>query len=301
MPETKRRTKKENQPPAETAAPPGRPGPTRVTLTKDVSSRYRKLVPRARPGGAAPARPPRSKGLAARPERGAPSQPPRRNDPGQGHGGHTKPPRRHDSGPGHGGGHTKPPRRNEPGPERGGRTSRNHPGPGGGPKPGGGPGPLKALLQRELPEMAKQLRETQDLLRTTAEEMLNIWEEWSGRPAEETRDPETLVSALLAKMSFQDLAGQRLNKVENFLKALAEAGRPAAPAGRFPPRRPKPGSKADQAEGGAAKTGPHRAKPPVSEGSALKGPQAAGGGLDQGEIEALMSDLIRQADTETYD
>jgi hypothetical protein len=237
MPETKRRTKKDPHPPAETATPP--PGQTRVTLTKDVSSRYRKLVPRAKAGGAIPSRPPHSKGQATRPEHGA------------------APP--------------KPPRRNGPGP--GGRHR----------------GTLKALLQRELPEMARQIRETQNLLRTAAEGILTLLEEWTRRPPEETRAPQALVTALLEKMSFHDLAGQRLAKVENFLKALAETTPPDASADRFPPRRAKPFSKADQAGGRAGKPGPGRAR--TQEKTALKGPQEAGGGLDQGEVESLLADL----------
>jgi hypothetical protein len=154
---------------------------------------------------------------------------------------------------------------------------------------------LKALLQRELPEMARQLRETQNLLRNTAEGILTLLEEWTRRPPEETRGPQALVTAMFEKMSFQDLAGQRLAKVENFLKALAETTPPAEAAGRFPPRRAKPFSKANQAGSRVAKPGPRRAQTPASEGKTLKGPQEAGGGLNQGEIEALLLADLSQA------
>ena len=210
MSEIKKRTKKDPPPVEETAASP--PRQTRVTLTKDVSSRYRKLVPRARAGGSAKSRPPRSQGPAAPPERnGAPPKPPRRND-----------------------------------------------------SPGSGPSEaMKALINRELPEAARQIRETQDLLRTTAEESLTLLEGWESLPHKEIRATRAMVNALFEKMSFQDLAGQRLAKVETFLKALGEIV--------------------------AASAGPSR--PPDLRGENLKGPQAAGGGLDQKEIEALLADL----------
>jgi hypothetical protein len=295
MPEIKRRTKKD-PPPTDTAAPP--PRQARVTLTKDVSSRYRKLVPRARAGGSTPSRPPRSKGPAPRPAT-RPEQAP------------------------------KPPRRDSP----------------------SWPPPLKTLIQRELPEMTRQLRETQQLLLVTAKEILPLLEDWVGRPLEETL--QTLVTALLEKTSFQDLAGQRLAKVENFLKVLDEITRPTASTGRFQPRRDKPfsktgpaggskfnqsrrdkpfsqagpaggskssqsrrdkpfsqagsagGSKSSQSRrdkpfsktgpaGGSKSSRPHRDKPPSSGGKNLKGPQAAGGGLNQNEVESLLTGLVRQ-------
>ena len=217
MSEIKRRTKKD-PPPAETETPP--PRRERVTLTKDVSSRYRKLVPRAKASGSAPSRPSRSQDQKTRTEPGGPS---------------------------------KPPRRSTPGPSRKGPSEA-----------------VKALLQRELPEAARQLRETQELLRTTAEDILTILEDWERLPHKEIKATRTLVNVLFEKMSFQDLAGQRLAKVENFVKTLDEIARTASPADR--PRPP-------------------RTKPPASKGNSLKGPQAAGGGLDQGEIEALMADL----------
>jgi hypothetical protein len=145
---------------------------------------------------------------------------------------------------------------------------------------------MKDLVCRELPETARQLRDTQDLLRSAAEEIMTLLETWDQRlenpagsePDEETRDLRAFITSLFEKMSFQDLAGQRLAKVETFLKALGETVRPAAASGRSQPRRFR--SKAAE----NPETGPS-AKP------ALKGPQAAGGGLDQREIEALLADL----------
>jgi hypothetical protein len=147
---------------------------------------------------------------------------------------------------------------------------------------------MKALVNRELPEAARQVRETQDLLKTAAEEILTLLETWDQRPADDpadsepdqaTRDFRALITSLFEKMSFQDLAGQRLAKVEDFLKALGEIVRPGPPAGRV---RPRPGKTENQ---------PGRNAPPTADEKTLKGPQAAGGGLDQKEIEALLADL----------
>jgi hypothetical protein len=139
--------------------------------------------------------------------------------------------------------------------------------------------------------MARQLRETQDLLRVTAEEILTLLEEWTRRPPEETGGAQPLVTVLVEKMSFQDLAGQRLAKVENFLKALAETTRPAAPDGRFQPRPAKPYSKSGPAGTYKAKPGPGRTRGPLQKKTTLKGPQAPGGGLGQGEVEALLAQV----------
>ena len=169
MPEIKRRAKKS---PPQTETPPSPPRQTRVTLTKDVSSRYRKLVPRAKA-----------------------------NDPSEA---------------------------------------------------------IKTLIQRDLPEALRQIRETQDLLRAAAEEILTLLETWDRKntaPSEPDHQAP-LITSLFEKMSFQDLAGQRLAKVENFLKTLREI-------------QPSP-----RLQGTRSKT--------------LKGPQAAGGGLNQQEVEALL-------------
>ena len=236
MSEVKRRIKKD-PPPSETAATP--PRRTRVTLTKDVSSRYRKLVPRAQSegDGSAKPRPPRSKSPAARPERGGPPKRPRRADPG----------------------------------------------------PGGGLyEALKAMIDLELPEAARQLREAQGFLQTTAEEMLTILENWESRPPEETKDSQVLITALFEKMSFQDLAGQRLAKVEKFLRALEESAQPGASVDRFRPRPAEPISKTGQA--GGSETKPSQQKP--QEEKTLKGPQMPESRLGQSEVDQILMALL---------
>ena len=236
MAEIKRRAKK-NPLPDEKPAPPPRARGVRVTLTKDVSSRYRKMVPRAKGGASPPPRPPRFKDSP--PERGAAPKPAGRRE-------------------------------------------------------GGAEGGLRALISKKLPEAARQIRETQDLLRTSAEEILTLLETWTrenlagseSEHPEETKGLRILFTSLFEKMSFQDLAGQRLAKVENFLKALAETTRPAA--------RPKPFPRAAPSEALGKKPFPARRGPGARPGSTkkpLKGPQTTGRGLNQKEVEALMADL----------
>ena len=241
MSETKRRAKKKPPFPFETAAPMSRQ--TRVTLTKDVSSRYRKLVPRPQAG------------LAAKSSRTPlPLDPANFPEPRE---------------------TPKPPRRRA-----------------GSDQIGGGPfEAVKNLLHRQLPEIGRQLRETQDLLRNTAEQIMILLEDWADR--EEAQAARPLITALFEKMSFQDLAGQRLAKVENFLKALGESVPPPVSTGRLRPRRPNLFSKTNPAANFENK--PVRpCQPKASEKSALKGPQAAGDGLGQDEVEALLADLFRQ-------
>jgi hypothetical protein len=203
-----------------------------VTLTKDVSSRYRKLTPRAQAGGSAKAHSPHSKGHTARPERG-----------------------------GH---HPKHFRR------------RDDPGPG-----SGLPEALKAMLDLELPEATRQLREAQTLLQSTAEEMLTLLEDWEGRPPEETQGSQALVTALYEKMSFQDLAGQRLAKVEKFLKALPESVQPGASVDSFRPR---------QVESSGTRPSPSQDKP--QEEKTLRGPQMAENRLGQSEVDQVLMALL---------
>ena len=227
MSETKRRIKKD-PPPAETTATP--PRQTRVTLTKDVSSRYRKLVPRAQAGESAKSRPPRAQRPPAGPERGAPPKRPRRRD---------------------------------------------------NPGPGGPSEALKTLIDLELPEATRQLHEAQRLLHTTAEEMLTLLEDWDNRPPEETKGSQALVTALFEKMSFQDLAGQRLAKVETFLKALGGDIQPGALADRRPPRQAEPPPKTGPA--GAPETRPEKT---------LKGPQMPESRLGQNEVDQILMALL---------
>jgi len=160
---------------------------------------------------------------------------------------------------------------------------------------------MRALVHRALPEAVRQLRETQDLLKTSAEAILTLLEhrdhrlegrEPNSRPPVTAQEARTLTTSLLEKMSFQDLAGQRLAKVEDFLKTLEEIVRPDTLAA--PPRawRPKPSSYDKKTEVSEKK--PFRARrvnPPGPGEKTLKGPQATGHGLNQSEIEGLMADL----------
>jgi hypothetical protein len=136
---------------------------------------------------------------------------------------------------------------------------------------------MKDLVHRELPEAVRQLRESQDLLRDTAEQIMTLLEDWAGRG-----EARPLITVLFEKMSFQDLAGQRLAKVDGFLKALGGTLQPLVPENRSRARRPKPSASL---------------KPAASGKSELKGPQAAGDGLGQDEVEALLADLFRQEDS----
>ena len=237
MSEIKRRIKKD-LPQAETEATP--PRRARVTLTKDVSSPYRKLVPRAQAGGSAKPRPPRPKSPAVRSERGgSPKQGPRRLD-----------------NPGPGGGLS--------------RTLKS----------------MKDLIDRELPGAVRQLREAQNLLQTTAEEMLTILEEWENRPPEEAKDSQALVNILFEKMSFQDLAGQRLAKVYNFLRALDGSGQPGDSADHRPPSQAGPLLKTSQA--GGPETRPGQDQPEKN----LKGPQMPESRLAQNEVDQILMALL---------
>ena len=229
MSETKRRPKKD-PPREETVTTP--PRQTRVTLTKDVSSRYRKLVPRAQAGVSAKARPPRSQNPTTRPKRGDSPKPTR-----------------------------KPPQRDS----------------------GGSSEVLKNLIIQELPEATRQLNEIQKLLRTTADEMLTLLEDWESRPSKENKDSQDLITTLFEKMSFQDLAGQRLAKVDNFLKALDEIVQTGASTIRFQPRPDKP--KTGQAEGPGT-------KPAAPEEKTLKGPQMPESRLGQNEVDQILLALL---------
>ena len=243
MSEIKRRPKKD-PPRDETTAQP--PRQTRVTLTRDVSSRYRKLVPRAQAaGGSAKPRPPRFQGSTAHPEQ--------RGDHHK-RGGTAK--------------STWKPHR----PQR--RDS--------GDQSGGASDTLKTLVSQELPEATRQLRETQELLRSTADEMLTLLEGWESRPPEENQDFQALVTTLFEKISFQDLAGQRLAKVEKFLKALDEIIQTGASTVSFQPRPDKP--KTGPAEGQTAT--------PQAEEKTLKGPQTAESRLGQNEVDDILLALL---------
>ena len=240
MSEIKRRIKKD-PPKAETAATP--PRQTRVTLTRDISSRYRKLVPRAQAGGSAKSRPPRLQDPATHPERGN---------------------HRHKRG----------------GTQPTWKPHRPHQRDSGG-QGDGSSDILKTMVSQELPEAIRQLRETQELLRSTADEMLTLLEGWESRPPEENQDSQALITTLFEKISFQDLAGQRLAKVEKFLKALDEIVQTGASTISFQPRQDKP--KTDPAKGPATT---------ASAEKTLKGPQAAESRLGQSEVDDILLALL---------
>lgn len=320
---------------------------TRVTLTKDVSSKYRKIMPKAQGSKSGPGR---SGGFNKRTAEGQEggSRPPargqgfKRSEGGPGEGGGR--PRTAGSGPGRPGG-ARPgsgrPAAGKPGFGRpasggsgGGKPGFSRPGSGGfgGGKPGfsrSGPGrpglrrgapkgppvggrgrfddlEMKAISSRELPEASRQLKEAQDLIFTSANEILallenleknqqalsrNVDEALARHGAllepvlsplkDELQNAQQILRTLFTKMSFQDLAGQRLYKVENFCSALSRILEKSHSA-RPPEGRP---FKKDFKKPGQA---PERRKP---EGRrALKGPQAPGEGLDQNDIDRLLAD-----------
>jgi hypothetical protein len=160
---------------------------------------------------------------------------------------------------------------------------------------------MKAIINRELPEADEQVKAVQALLLKSTQEMLTLTEAL-GKIYQELED--TLIAAaqthshlteiiqplterirlarnavmgLFEEMSFQDLAGQRLNKVEQFLEALTRTLGGRAPAGKKAPA----GSRAKAAPRPAGKKTRAGDRP-----SQLKGPHSAG--LDQDDIDRLL-------------
>ena len=157
---------------------------------------------------------------------------------------------------------------------------------------------LQAIVNRELPEAAKQVKETQDLILNSANEMLALTEVLEGihqrleealdsvldehgnlkkilTPLrDETAKAQSVVIGLYEKMSFQDLAGQRLLKVEDFLTALSQVlgGLGKKRTGTEPFKKAaKPAGKTTEIR--------------------LKGPRAEGEGMGQNDIDQLLADL----------
>ncbi|UQZ91059.1 hypothetical protein C4J81_18275 [Deltaproteobacteria bacterium Smac51] len=344
MSETKRRTKKAEPDTTETASAPRQ---TRVTLARDVSSKYRKVMPR--PGGGAPSG---RGGRSGGGEDGA--APPRRRGPGMSSGpdGGSRPraPRRpggrdgsFSSGP-EGGRPPRPPRDRSmsSNPDRDSRSRAPRPGgaaPGGrrGPATGGrgpstgrapygqgrrdslDPMTFKAIVHRELPEAARQIKEIQELILSTAEAMLGLTEQLGDCHGQlkdklaalaaahqhlggdfeplnlDVESAQGAVTGIFEKMSFQDLIGQRLMKVDSFLKSLDEImKKPPRESSPDRSRRPAPRRDDDRRPAprrdGDRKFSSAPAKP-RGDKSRLKGPQAAGGGMDQSDIDAILSDL----------
>ena len=345
MSEIKRRNKSEEPRGEETGEKTPR-RQTRVTLTKDVSSKYRKIMPKDQPAGKAGPRAPRRKpgdDDSAPPARAPRAGRPQRED--SEHVGFDRERRPAAKGPGRkpAVGGSRPPTRagrpksaeferpagdRERRPAPGGRRTAES-GPGSGPRrsaPGGkkfesrgpvrrsggpapaaaskGPAPevvLKAIVNRELPEASRQVKETQELILNSANEMLALTEVLEGihqrleealdgvldehghmksllTPLrDETARAREVVVGLYEKMSFQDLAGQRLLKVEDFMAALGRVLEGLSPAGRGRP---------------ATAPGKNPARPPKkAAGAKLKGPQAAGEGMGQNDIDQLLAGL----------
>lgn len=314
MSETKRRNK--NEAPRDDDFQPHSHRQTRVTLTKDVSSKYRKIMPKSGGGqsggpkwkrshddGSVP--PKRARTGEDRPKFG--ERPPHRTGEDRPKFGDRPPRRTGEDRPKFG---DRPPRRT--GDERpkfgdrprfgdrpnfGGRSAPHRKNEGGGLE-------MRAIVNRELPEAASQVKEVQKLILDTANEMLALTEllgEAHGglsqvlsrandeyqllgdvlNPAwEHLERANVALVKLLEKMSFQDLAGQRLAKVEHFCSALTLVlGRGQAGRESREPReknRWQRGEETDRAKEG---------------GSRLKGPQAAGEGLDQEDVNQILDDL----------
>ena len=325
MSETKRRIKSEEAQghDGNGGQPPRRQ--TRVTLTKDVSSKYRKIMPKDQPnkktgaktsrrgpadeGSKSPARPPRSGRKAEGAERyesGREHRPPRSGRKTEGAERYESdrerrpaPAMRRSSEAGSFGG----PRRAVAGSRKtDGRPTGRRPA---SPAAARRPGPevaLRAIVNRELPEASRQIKETQELILNSANEMLNLTEvlesihQRLGEAVDgvldehahlrqlltplrdETAKAQNVVVGLYEKMSFQDLAGQRLLKVEGFLAALGQVldgiGGKAAP-------RSKP-----------VPAGRDSAKPVrKAAGDKLKGPQARGEGMAQDDVDQILAGL----------
>lgn len=332
MSETKRRNKSEPQRGEDFQPQSHRQ--TRVTLTKDVSSKYRKIMPKSGSGqaggpkwkrshddGSVP--PKRGRTGEDRPKFG--ERPPRRTGEDRPKFGERPPHRTGEDRPKFG---ERPPRRTGDDRPKFGERPARHTGDRpkfgerpprwtGGDRPnfGGRSAPhrknegsgleMRAIVNRELPEAAGQVKEVQKLILDTANEMLTLTEllgEAHGglsqvlsqatdeyqllgdvlKPAwEHLERANSALAKLLEKMSFQDLAGQRLAKVENFCSALTlvlgrgQAGRES----REPREKNRWQRREDTTDRG--KEG----------GSRLKGPQAAGEGLEQEDINQILDDL----------
>ena len=301
MSETKRRARGEAPGDVDFQSEPNRQ--TRVTLSKDVSSKYRKIFPKnsagrgglkkkrpfddgSNPPGMRPQRAPEGEPRSGRPARRFGEERPNFGDrPARRAGGDR---------PNFG---DRPPRRS--GEERSNFGDR----PRMGDRPNfGGRAPyprkddhdglvVRAVLNRELPVATREVREVQDLILATANEMLGLVErlEDSHRqlyqimtqaaneyqllgdiltPAREHLDQaRSAVVKLSEEINFKDQAGERLARVASFCAALtAVAGRSSAERSPEPAHKKWPGSKfsADRVEI------PHRFKNPGDENEEQK-------------------------------
>ena len=342
MADTKRRAKN-TEPRQETDSGPAAGRQTRVTLTKDVSSKYRKIMPKSpsskprtpgRPrtssdGSQPPSRPTRPRTGPPRDRAGSeaprtrPSRPAGEGYESEGrrpYGEGRAPATRRPFGEGRAPAARRPfgegraPAARRPFGEGRAPATRRPPlktGPRRAPGPGGsGEVEMKAIVNRELPEAAKQVREIQDLILNSATTLLTLAESLDSchqrldqtlvevladhdhleeqlRPlSEEMAKAKGIVVSLFEALSFQDLTGQRLAKVEHFCQALTQVlSKPV----------PRP-FRQDYASGDKGASKPRYPRSPKAEGgrekpSRLKGPQAEGEGMDQSEIDRLMENL----------
>ena len=295
MAEIKRRNKSaETESNGAGESPPRRQ--TRVTLSKDVSSRYRKNIKEDNKRPYAGTRRKDDDGGSA--AKGRPAASSRRYESSERPAGKSRPVGR-------------PPLKRE---ERAAR----------GPE-------LKAIVNRELPEALKQLREIQALLAEAANDLLERLETMTGhgndlikeleltsdqsKELKKTLKPlkakaETMVEVLqtmFEKISFHDLAGQRLTKMETFCQALEEVLPPLTTSGfserkRAAPRsgaygdRDKPSSRGSYgdrdkpaARGRKSVEDSGKEAPKARKTSTLKGPKAKGEGMSQTEVNRLLN------------
>ncbi len=222
MSETKRRAGGEKTSSDSTTITPNRKN--RVTLTKDVSSKYRKILPKSSHLTQSPGR---FRHSATDPV--DPAAPTMLHRPRPESFGPTRSfqPR------------SRPPDGRPPHPAFGRNRPQKDP-----------TRPFLAVINRKLPEATKQVREIKNLIQATADDILNLLEILSDihknlgatlkaikdqpiteaeslKPMEEhTKKTQHTVGQLFEKMNFQDLATQRLLKVESFLNTLNAAFKP---------------------------------------------------------------------------
>ena len=279
MSEIKRRVKSADEAVENNGQSPPR-RQTRITLTKDVSSKYRKIITKNDTSKKGPYREPRSGD-----ETGQPFKADKKTG-FRGEGG-KRPPARQAPSRGFSQDRGKPPA----------AAARREP-------PMGTA--LKAIINRGLPLTLDQVKQTQDLILSSAAEILSLAEnlDQSHRKINETFESilaenklleaalaplkdeldqtRQIITRLFEKSSFQDLAGQRLIKINDFLLALEQA-LTAAPATDRRPRKPLAQS------GRPGKTFP--AKPGGRGGSRLKGPQAPGKGMKQNDVDDILAKM----------
>lgn len=269
MSETKRRARGEKTSSDPTATTSTRK--IRVTLTKDVSSKYRKIIPKSSHLTQSPGRFRRSAADPVDPTAPAAFRRPRPESFGPTRSFQPRS-RPYDGRPSH--------------PAFGRNRPQKDP-----------TTPFLAVINRELPEATKQVREIKNLIQTTADDILNLLEVLSNihqnlgatlkaiknypmteteplKPVEEhTEKTQYTVGQIFEKMNFQDLVTQRLLKVEGFLNTLNAAFKPKAQTGQSHYRQPA------------------KNIPTLPQKNELKGPQSSGDELDQNHINDLLAGL----------